>query len=402
MAEDEQKPIRLRRPRAVGVERPWSAWLSEPRAAVLMVLFLIVLVGGGRKLLRGWRGRTVLGRLGAADVSAGDVAAVVEFGREGLMELFRLLATAESATVRTAAGHALSVLWARDELIAEEEQAIVRRGFEVAWHARRRYPRALRGPIPMAVDYCVPFLSEEGGGIAPANLEWSHTILGARRAGLEVASPWQAGPGRAGFSLVPEDFDTNGPHRLVLKTRVRTCGLSAPWEVELPQMPLSFEFDPRLSVDALFALADAARGEAIGGAVRLAAGDSGTEAFHAFLPLNATMAVRNLPVIAVSLPLPCDLAHMIALEVDGVAGRFAAGELVLSGQGERSSASGVQSFPLGAVAPLPVEAIERPGRYRIRAILEPNADRGWADPDIRSIWPEPIATEWVDVEVVRR
>ena len=38
----------------------------------------------------------------------------------------------------------------------------------------------------------------------------------------------------------------------------------------------------------------------------------------------------------------------------------------------------------------------------MRAILEANADRGWADPKIRSIWPEPIVTNWVEVTVVRR
>ena len=111
------------------------------------------------------------------------------------------------------------------EMIAEEEQALVRRGFEVTWHARRRYPRALRGEIPMAVSYSLPFLRDGDGGIAPANLEWSHTILGARRAALEVPSPWKGGPGHAEFALVPADFETNGPHRLILKTRVRPAGL---------------------------------------------------------------------------------------------------------------------------------------------------------------------------------
>jgi len=60
-------------------------------------------------------------------------------------------------------------------------------------------------------------------------------------------------------SKMPADFETNGPHRLILKTRVRTTGLSESWELELPQMPLSFEFDPTLSVDALSTMADASR-----------------------------------------------------------------------------------------------------------------------------------------------
>jgi hypothetical protein len=383
--------------------RSWSRWLGEPRAAVLIVLFLIVLVGGGRKLLRTWRGRGTIGRLGAAGVTARDVAAAVEFGREGLMELFRILGTAETAELRQAAGHALSVLWARDELIAEEEQALVRRGFDVHWQARRRYPRALEAPIPMAVSYSLPFLREGGGGIAPDQLEWSHTILGARRAALEVASEWRRGPGRADFTLVPADFATDGPHRLILKTRVRTAGLTGSWELELPQMPLSFEFDPRLSVEALYSLPDASRGAIFARAVRLAAPPPDERRTPSFLALNAALALRDPPGIEVALPLPCDLAHTIAIEFDGgPSGRFGAGTIILGGQGPRAqSPEPVQTFPLGPLAPIPVEALDRPGRYRIRAVLEPSAERGWADPEIRSIWPEAIVTDWVEVEVVR-
>jgi hypothetical protein len=370
---------------------------------VLVVLFLIVVVGGGRKLLRGWRGRGVLGRLSDPGVTVEDVAAAIEFGRAGLMDLFRILGTAESADVRRAAGHALSVLWARDELIAEEEQALVRRAFEVRWHARRRYPRGLRGAIPMAVAYTLPFLREDGGGVAPKNLEWSHTIVGARRAALEVESPWKAGPGRADFAVVPDDFATNGPHRLVLKTRVRTAGLTDSWELELPQMPLSFEFDPNLSVDALFTLPDTARGEAFARAVRLVAREPDEGRPASFLELNAAMALRDPPGIAVTLPLPCDLAHAIVLEFKAIPGRFGAGTVVLSGQGLRAGAAeSVRSFALEPLAPVPLDALDRPGRHRMRALLEPDAERGWADPDVRSIWPGPIVTEWVEVEVVRR
>jgi hypothetical protein len=370
---------------------------------VLVVLFLIVVIGGGRKLLRTWRGRGAIGRLGAPDVSIEDIDAAVAFGREGLMDLFQVLGTAETSELRHAAGHALSVLWARDELIAEEEQALVRRGFDVRWQARRRYPRALQGAIPMAVSYSVPFLEEGRGGVAPKNLEWSHTIVGARRAALEVASPWIGGPGHAEFTLVPDDFATNGPHRVILKTRVRTAGLTDSWELELPQMPLSFEFDPRLAVEALLALPDTARGEAFARAIRLEAPVADEEHAATFLDLNQAMALRNPPAIVVTLPLPCDLSHTIALEFEGIAGRFAAGAMILSGQGPRGGAAeSARAFALELTVPVPVEVLDRPGHYRLRAVLEPDADRGWADPDVRSIWPEPIVTEWVDVEVVRR
>ncbi|MCP6768626.1 hypothetical protein NL529_27680, partial [Klebsiella pneumoniae] len=71
----------------------------------------------------------------------------------------------------------------------------------------------------------MPFLKEDGPGVRPANLEWSHRITGARRAALEDDSPWTQGAGRTSFSIVPGDFDSNGPHKLVLQTRVRTVGL---------------------------------------------------------------------------------------------------------------------------------------------------------------------------------
>jgi hypothetical protein len=406
-APGQDTPVTRRRQR--GQEpagRGWSRWLGEPRAAVLVVLFLIILVGGGRKLLRGWRARGAIGRLGDEEVTAQEVAAAVEFGRAGLIDLFRILGTAGSAEVREAAGQALAVLWARDELIAEEEQAVVRRGFTVDWRARRRYPRGLQGAIPIAVSYGVPFLGKDAEGISPEHLEWSHTILGARRAGLEVPTPWTAGPGHAAFRLIPDDFETDGPHRLILKTRVRTCGLSSAWELDLPQLPLTFEFDPRLMVDSLLTLPDAARAEVFAQAVRLVVEPSEESRGATFLDLNAELALRAPPVLEVTAPLPCDLAHSAALEIESIPGRFAAGEVILSGQGLRSAGAGsgttTRTFALGPIAPVPREHLDHPGRRRIRVILTADADRGWADPDIRSIWPESIVTDWVEVQVVRR
>src|SRR3989442_610549 len=82
----------------------WGRWLGEPRAAVLIVMLLIVLIGGGRKLLQGYRARRAVNRLGEPDVSAGEVEAAVEFGREGLMDLFRPLGPAGAAQVRPPPG----------------------------------------------------------------------------------------------------------------------------------------------------------------------------------------------------------------------------------------------------------------------------------------------------------
>jgi len=402
------QPGGLRRARAADRARGgWERWVREPRSAVLFVLFSVLLLGGGRKALQAWRARGAVGRLEGAGVTTGVISAAADHGRAGLMELFRILGSSDRGDLRDAAGHALSVLWARDELIAEEEKALVRRGFQVRWKARRRYPRGLRSPIPIEVSYGVAFLQEAGAGVRPENLEWSHLVTGARRASLEVFSPWAAGPGRAAFSLVPTDFETDGPHKLVLRSRVRTAGLTEAWEIELPHIPFGFEFDPLLAVEALFALPDHARAETFAHAVRLRTGTRGPvsgDAPSEFLPLNEGLAIRDVPAIEVDVPLPCDLAHGVEFEFEGVPGHFTAGAVIIGGQGVvgEGVAPGPLRFPLGPVAPVPPAAIDRPGPRRLRARLVPDPDRGWADPEVRSIWPAEVETGWVEVEVVRR
>ena len=381
----------------------WRRWLGEPRSAVLVVLGLALVLGGGRKLLQGWRARGAVGRLGEAGITPEEVEAAAEHGRAGLLELFRLLGTAGREPIRNAAGQALAVLWAKDELIAEEEKAIVRRGYTVSWHARRRYPRALSGPISMAATYGVPFLRGIGAGVAPESLEWSHRITGAHRSALESFSPWRPGAGRAEFSVVPGDFETDGPHRLALQTRARTVGLTESWELELPHFPLTFEFDPKLAVESLFTLPDEPRGEAIARAVRLETAATSEPGSARYLNLNEEWALRDPPALAVATPLPCDLAHTIELEWEDIPGRFPSGAIVLSGQGaNRNDPPAVARFPLVASASLPPGAIGHPGTRRARALLTADPERGWAEPDVRSVWPGTIATDWVEVSVVRR
>ena len=94
-------------------------------------------------------------------------------------------------------------------------------------------------------------------------MQWSHRVRGAERASLEEFSDWAPGPRRLEFDLEPGDFPANGPHKLAFEARVRTVGLTESWELNLPHIPFSFEFDPILAVDALLSLADDARSETI-------------------------------------------------------------------------------------------------------------------------------------------
>ncbi len=375
---------------------------------MLIVLGGVVLVGGAQRLRQAWKARRAVHRLGEPDLSPPEVEAAAAHGRSCLPELFRILGeTPAHSPLHDAAGRAIAALWTQDQLIAEEEQALVRRGFVAEWYARRRYPRDIASEIPIRASYGLPFLRGEGPGITPENLEWSHRVTGARRAALEEFSAWAPGPGQVQFSLVPADFDSNGPHRLTLQARVRTRGLTDAWQLELPHLPFSFEFDPRLKVRSLLALPDAERALTLARAVRLEPIAVPATDASRFLSIGGEMLVRNPPEIVIATPLPCDLAHRVFLEFEPPAGRVPAGLVLLSGQGEgrgqQQPGSGEpRRWAIGPVEPAAPALSIQPGSLRLRACLEPDPDRGWTDPDIRSIWPGAIETGWVTVEIVRR
>ena len=253
----------------------WRGFLGEPRNAVFLALMAALLIGGGSRLRRAIRGRDARNRLDDPEIAPEAIEAVAEFGRAGLLDLFRLLESGKTREHRQAAGRALAILWAGDEMIPEEEKAVVVRGHELTWRGRRRYPRDLKSAIPFGVVVEVPFLKGNPKGVGPEHLEWSFRITGSRRAGLEAFGPWIKGSGRVDFSIIPDDFDTNGPHQLAVLTRVRTVGLTDTWEINVPHSRFMFEFDPLLKVDALLTLPDESRALAFQEGLRLVGADHG-------------------------------------------------------------------------------------------------------------------------------
>ena len=332
---------------------------------------------------------------------------MAEHGRAGVWELLRVFSSTQSEPQRQAAGKALARLWRLDQLVAEEEQAIVRRGYTVTWSARRRYPRASRPrsrsryPSRCRSSRTVPSASDRQ--------TWNgRLVCSAPAAPLSKSIPHgPPAPAARSFTIVPGDFETNGPHRLVLVTRVRTAGLSDSWEIEPPHIPFNFEFDPTLELDAILTLPDAVRDEAVARAIRLKPAAPHDSSPAKYLSLGSEWTLRNPPRLAVETPLPCDLAHAISLEIDGSGARFPAGQLLLFGQGiPRHRATDrdgdIRFFELGPISPLPANLFERPGFRRMRVCLQADPAGGWAHPDIRSIWPGRTQTEWVEVEIVRR
>lgn len=316
-------------------------------------------------------------------------------GRTAIHELFRLLATGKDESVRHEAGRALASLWRADELVAEEEQALVTRAFEANWVARRKYPRDLHRPIPFVVTFRIPCLDQDDGMSLNESLEWSSRVLGTDRASLEHFDKWQVGGGSRTFEIDPHDLIQNGPHRLIIDVKVRTVGLTMDWEHALPQVPFLFEFDPVLRPESLLASEDDERARRFASAVQFVVEEGESENVE-FMPLDAQFAIRGTPRLLVTGPLPCDLAHAISLEIEGVEGQLEAGGIVMTREKHVSSEKLVPSGEWSAVA------LDRPGTMRMRAVLPPDTHRGWSDPSVRSIWPGTIRTEWVEVRVVRR
>ena len=377
----------------------------DPRNAVLVTLAAVAIAGTWLKLRKGERARRAIALLDEPGLTPKQVEAVAHHGREGVTDLFRVQGEPDRPqAIRDAAARALAKLWAQDELIPLEEQALIRRAWEAKWRARRRYPGSCRRPIPIRVWHGVAALSETGLGVAQENLEWSHRILGTQRAALEEFSEWRSGPIDARFEIHPPDFPGSGPHRLVLQAKVRSRGMTDSWEIALPHLMHALEFDNHLIPDALLASPDSSRRETIAKASRWSGPIAAVDGQGSrFTSLNAEWALRDPPELEIATPLPCDLAHALEIEIETVtepsetrSHRLPAGFVVVAGSGPSAR------IPLTFAAELPKDAIAKAGVVRIRAILSPDPELGWSDPDIRSIWPEPIVSEWTEVAVARR
>ncbi|MDX2037352.1 MAG: hypothetical protein SFX72_11935 [Isosphaeraceae bacterium] len=391
--------VRRSEARPAAVRSPW-AWLLDPRSAVLLTLGSLIVIGGCRRLLIGLASRRAVDAIQGESPTAEEVAAAARFGRDGLIDLFRLLETAESNEVRLAAGRALVELWGEDDLIAEEEKALIRRGAIIDWVGRRRYPAALAEPIELGVSFRVPFLSNDPKlRVRASNVEWSYKIMGTYRASLEIESaprPIDVG-GTVRFTLDPRDFDGRGPHRLVLQARVRTADLKESWEFEMPHLAFSFELDPTLVLDAILAGDDEDRARIMSEGVRfVSADDAGAPAF---VPLAGDLVLRNPPRLAVAGPLPCDLAHRVEIEFEGVGERASSSRFVVVSSGGEVTTDGGEVRFSGTPSNV---GIDRPGSIRMRAHLHPDPGIAWATPNVRSLWPRSITTEWVEATVVRR
>ena len=231
-------------PRAGG-EVSGRRWLSEPKTAVWIALAAAVLIGGGRKLSAWWQARKAVARLGEPNVTLGEIEAVAEHGRAGVYELLRIFSSIHVGTGapgrRSRAGATLAPRSARRRGRAGRRSARLHRDLErpsplPSRPARRDSDRGhLRGAVSRG--WRPPRRTGEPGMVA--------SRAGCSPRGHSRSSrPGPPGRGRVAFTIFPGDFETNGPHRLVLQTRIRTAGLTDSWEIEPPHSAVQLRVRP--------------------------------------------------------------------------------------------------------------------------------------------------------------
>jgi hypothetical protein len=383
----------------------------SPRDSVVVVLGLIVAVLGGRRIWHGLQARRSIALLGQDSPAIEEIERAARHGRAALEGLVKWLDANDRPELRLAAARGLARLWREDQLVGEEERAVVVRAYEVRWRSRRRYPRELSGPIPIEVEFGVPALVDEAaGGIPAAALEWSHAVVGSRRASLERPSDWEPGPRKLVFTIESRDFSGSGPQRMALAARVRTAPpLSSRWEHALPQVPWSVEFDPNLDPASIEGPDDEVEGDLMRRSIQWREGQDADPPGH-YVPAGQTWALHDPPRLGVLPGRPRDLAHRLWLEIEGVPGRFAAGSLtalsdraagIPRGDDARIEEPSRTGFEWLNGLDLPADALGGPGQARIRIVLVPDRSLAWTNPDVRSLWPGTGATAWREVEVVR-
>lgn len=381
----------------IRTEKPFS----DPRRWVFIAVVAFLALGGGRKWLAGRRGLRMADRLAANQATPDEIRSSHQFGRAVVRDLFQVMAEGPSTQHRLAAIEALVRLWQADELIAEEEKAIVTRSMVADWQIRRKYPRGLTGPIEITATFGMPQLTDvKLNEWFARHLRWQYRISGTRRV---TDDAWQAAPiafPRCSIEIMPDDFPDDGPHRLLLHLRVATDSLTDNWQIDLPAQTTSFEWDDHLQPNALATLPDSHRASQWAAAIGFIA-PAAVEAAPVFLKLNEQFAIRNPPMPALKRPLPCDLAHRVVIELDQSSGRWHAGQWLEAAHTHNTQAQAWTTWPAEAACATPPATPLHGGTYRMRVVLEPTPARGWSDPHIRSVWPEAITSDWVEVQLVR-
>lgn len=378
--------------------------MSDPRRWVFIAVTAFLVLGGARKWLAGNRGRKMADRIANGQANLAEISNSAVHGRSVLPDLLSLLQDEAPADRKNAALEALIKLWRADELIAEEEKAILSRAIQVSWKQRRKYPRDFSGQFQITALFRLPLLADKSCNEWLRNhLRFETRVTGTRRATDEQWKPLPADSSQLTMEIESRDFPEDSIHRLMLFIRVKTEGLTSDWSLDLPGQATSFEWDHHLKSMALKAESDEKEAMIMQEALAWELIADADEMQLQNVAISPGFAIHHPPVAMLAIPLPRDIAHEAMLEIEEVSSNIRLKKWVIASRGSVSTAEKqFKQIPLEMMGLIDDSAISRAGKYRARLLLNPKPELGWADPEIRSVWPGRLTSPWVEIEIVRR
>lgn len=381
--------------------------MADPRRWMFIAIVAFLVIGGGRKWLKSVHGRRISDKIADGTASPEEIRSSFQFGRIVVADLLQVLTEGKTPEIRNSAFESLVQLWKADELISEEEKAIVTRSVQIEWHQRRKYPRALTGSFQISARLGFPDTADQTvNQWLQSHLQFSRRLTGSRRAAYEV---WQAVPHHSAdvqAELHAGDFPEDQVHRIALFVKVKTDDLTSSWELELPAFPTSFEWDRHLNLNALAGPAIDSEMATIQNAFNWRTNQiSNSQENPRIVPISDSFAIRNPPDLYVELPMPRDLSHQAFIEIKGCESLIPAGSWIMATRNKidpsANSEIKCQNWSIAPDSIVADDKIGHGGKFELRVVLEPSPERGWSDPEIRSVYPNQIKTAWTEIEIVR-
>lgn len=378
--------------------------IGDPRRWVFIAVVAFLLLGGARKWLAASRGRKMADRIADGHASLDEIRQAARHGRTVLPDLLATLADGKSEDLKSAALQSLVELWRADELIAEEEKAIITRAFQIIWKQRRKYPRDYDGKFQIHALMCLPKIHDEScRNWLSQHLRWETRVTGTRKA---TDDQWRVIPHsemQLQIHIESRDFPEDCVHRVMFFTRVSTNELTSNWTLDLPGQATTFEWDQHLKSGALKADFDEKEATIMQEALAWERNAEPDTMQPQLVAISSGFAIHRPPLAILTVPLPRDIAHEAVLEIEEVSSNIKLKSYVIASRGSVTTPHKQRKvIPLEIAGLIDDSAISRAGKYRARINLQPKSEMGWADPEIRSVWPGPLASPWVEIEIVRR
>ena len=376
--------------------------MVDPRRWIFIAVVAFLIFGGIRRWMAARAGQKTADRIANGIASQDEIRNSFRHGRAVLPDLLAMLGEETSIDQKKAAFEALLRLWQADELIPEEEKAILTRAFQIRWKQRRKLPRDFSGIFQIHVFIGLPEIEDEScRQWLKSHLTWEMRVSGTRRATDDQWKKINDSEMKLVIEINSRDFPEETVHRIMLHTRATTTHLTSNWVLDLPSQSTSFEWETHLKALALRADFDDAESKEMQSGLIWRESELESNQESQLLQISHSFGIFKLPTPQLKLPLPRDISHDVILIIDGINSHISLNHAVMECRQQPASTQQIRTLPLKIQNLIADDQISHAGKYKARLILKPRPELGWADPEIRSVWPESLEFPSIEIEIVR-